>query len=293
MRKQMRMMKHGKKIMAAGLLVGAMLLVGCGNKASVNMTDERSASKVDLVEPATRNQEMVALTPETESDADRTLVTSNEKYLTLINRENPIPADWKDQVTFDETIDVDGSEALVEEETLRAYGELREALAEEGILIGICSAYRSEEYQQYLIDTYTANFGASYVQQYVAPVGCSEHHSGLALDLSILQEDFVESLEEYDDPELTDFRDSFAEEAYLAEQEAKQAELREQYGDEDTWTRIHNKLADHGFILRYPEGKEDITGYHAEEWHIRYVGDPETAHEIMDGGLTLEEYLGQ
>ncbi len=51
--------------------------------------------------------------------------------------------------------------------------------------------------------------------------------------------------------------------------------------------------ADYGFILRFPKGKESITGVIYEAWHFRYVGDPAIAHEIMDNGLCLEEYLAQ
>lgn len=51
--------------------------------------------------------------------------------------------------------------------------------------------------------------------------------------------------------------------------------------------------ADYGFILRFPKGKEEITGVIYEAWHFRYVGDAETAHAIMDNGLCLEEYLEQ
>ncbi|MBQ1805909.1 MAG: M15 family metallopeptidase, partial [Oscillospiraceae bacterium] len=58
----------------------------------------------------------------------------------------------------------------------------------------------------------------------------------------------------------------------------------------DVWAKIHAKLADCGFILRYPQGKEAVTGYAYEPWHIRYVG-VETAREITARGLALEEYL--
>lgn len=59
----------------------------------------------------------------------------------------------------------------------------------------------------------------------------------------------------------------------------------------DVWAKIHAKLADYGFILRYPEGKESVTGYAYEAWHARYVG-VDTAREITERGVTLEEYLG-
>ena len=58
----------------------------------------------------------------------------------------------------------------------------------------------------------------------------------------------------------------------------------------DVWGKIHARLAEFGFILRYPEGKEGITGYSYEPWHVRYVG-MDTAKEITSRGMTLEEYL--
>ncbi|RYD01409.1 hypothetical protein N752_30920 [Desulforamulus aquiferis] len=56
------------------------------------------------------------------------------------------------------------------------------------------------------------------------------------------------------------------------------------------WLAKH--CAEYGFIIRYPKGKEDVTGVPFEPWHYRYVGTPH-AKEIMDKGITLEEYLEQ
>jgi D-alanyl-D-alanine carboxypeptidase len=56
-------------------------------------------------------------------------------------------------------------------------------------------------------------------------------------------------------------------------------------------SRSHKELPNHGFILRLLKGKEKITGYSYEPWHIRYVGSVEVAQEITDSGLVLEEYL--
>ncbi len=61
--------------------------------------------------------------------------------------------------------------------------------------------------------------------------------------------------------------------------------------EREIFAKIHAKLADYGFILRYLEGKDEITGYSYEPWHLRYVGSSEIAKNIMDQGLTLEEYL--
>ena len=56
---------------------------------------------------------------------------------------------------------------------------------------------------------------------------------------------------------------------------------------------LMENCADYGFILRFPKGKESITGVIYEAWHFRYVGDPTVAHAIMDNNLCLEEYLAQ
>jgi D-alanyl-D-alanine carboxypeptidase len=61
----------------------------------------------------------------------------------------------------------------------------------------------------------------------------------------------------------------------------------------EIFAKIHAKLADYGFILRYLPWKEDITGYGYEPWHLRYVWDVNVAKEIMDKWITLEEYLGE
>ena len=87
-----------------------------------------------------------------------------------------------------------------------------------------------------------------------AQVGCSEHEAGLALDVYAPYCGGINF-------------------------------LRSPAG------RMVNKICgDYGFILRYPKGKEDITGIDYEPWHIRYVGQPH-AKLIMEHGLTLEEYL--
>ena len=56
---------------------------------------------------------------------------------------------------------------------------------------------------------------------------------------------------------------------------------------------LMENCADYGFILRFPKGKESVTGVIYEAWHFRYVGDPAVAHAIMDNNLCLEEYLAQ
>ena len=69
-------------------------------------------------------------------------------------------------------------------------------------------------------------------------------------------------------------------------------ENEDMIAEPEIFAKIHEKLADYGFILRYLEGKEDITGYGYEPWHFRYVGE-DAAKKITEKGLTLEEYLNE
>ena len=110
-------------------------------------------------------------------------------------------------------------------------------------------------------------YGADYAAKTVAVPGYSEHHTGLALDLYFKLKN--------EDGSFTD--------VYYNEDMVQYPEI---------WEKIHARLADYGFILRYLEGREHITGYGYEPWHIRYVDSSDIAKEITEKGLTLEEYLG-
>ena len=150
----------------------------------------------------------------------------------------------------------------MERKAYEAYLLLKEALLRENIQVDLDSAYRSIEEQRDLTVRFTAQYGEDYVSKYVAVPGYSEHHTGLALDLYLN----------------IDGRDVF-----LNEEMVQYPEI---------WEKIHAELAKYGFILRYMEQKEEITGYAYEPWHIRYIGSAETAGYIMTAGITLEEYLG-
>jgi D-alanyl-D-alanine carboxypeptidase len=125
------------------------------------------------------------------------------------------------------------------------------------------NALRTTEEQQEIWDSFTEKYGLDYTKKTVGVPGYSEHHTGLALDLYLIVDGkeviYNEDLVQY--PEI--------------------------------WAKIHEKLAKYGFILRYPEGKEHITGAGYEPWHIRYLDNVDVAKEITDKGITFEEYLGK
>lgn len=183
-------------------------------------------------------------------------------YLVLVNKNSKLPDDWESNVELVNAKNAWDEDVKIEKKAYQKYKELKKALEEEGITIELDSIYRSVKEQQELWDRWTVEKGIDYVKKYVAVPGYSEHHTGLAIDICIRKDGKL-----------------------IAENEDMIAE-REIFG------KIHEKLADYGFILRYLEGKEDITGYAYEPWHLRYVGDIKIAKEIMDKNLTFEEYLG-
>ena len=183
-------------------------------------------------------------------------------YFVLVNKTHSLPDDWEEKVSLKESQNRYGETYLVEEKALESFYALQAEMLEEGIIIELDSTYRSVEEQQRLWDDWTVEFGEDYVKRYVAVPGYSEHHTGLAIDICI----------EKDGVRINDNDEMIAEKEIFA--------------------KIHEHLAEHGFILRYLEGKEYITGYGYEPWHFRYIDDVDAATQIMSEGITLEGYLG-
>lgn len=134
-----------------------------------------------------------------------------------------------------------------------AFYKMQQAAAMEGLNLWICSGFRSYSYQQQLYNGYVYQDGQAAADRYSARAGHSEHQSGLAMDIN------------------------YASDYFSNTPEAK-------------WLALH--CTDYGFIIRYQVGKESSTGYMAEPWHIRYLGDVALCKDIEASGLSLEEYLG-
>jgi D-alanyl-D-alanine carboxypeptidase len=189
-------------------------------------------------------------------------------YMALVNKLHPLPEGWEESLKTVHVTNSVGDDVEVEEKAFAAYEELRKDLEEnDGIYLELDSARRSVAAQQEIMDRYIEKYGADYAAKTVAVPGFSEHHTGLALDLYFKLKN--------DDGTFTD--------VYYNEDLVRYPEI---------WKKIHMKLADYGFILRYLDGREHLTGYGYEPWHIRYLDDTAVAKEIMDKDITLEEYLG-
>ena len=183
------------------------------------------------------------------------------KYKILVNKNHKIKDNYLEKITLVSTKNVLKEDIFIEEETYNNYLKLKDFIKEElNIEIGIDTAYRDFDHQQRIYDHYLETNGQEYCDRYVAPVGYSEHHTGLAIDIEAkVNGEYVYSDDNFN---LT----------------------------EPILKRIHPYLHQFGFILRYPENKESITGYNYEPWHIRYVGLV-PAKIIYENNLTLEEYL--
>ena len=136
-----------------------------------------------------------------------------------------------------------------------AFEKMCEGALQDNIKIYSGSAYRSYNYQLNLYNRYVITNGFANAETFSARAGYSEHQTGLATDVMNARIDYIsKSDKEYD------------------------------------W--LINNSYKYGFILRYPEGKENITGYMYEEWHFRYLGE-ELATELYNSGLTYEEYVAR
>lgn len=179
--------------------------------------------------------------------------------LTLANHEHPLPGDW---AVITSTL---SNGLSVDARIYDALDRMLEDCKAAGLSPLVCSAYRTVARQTELFDEKIDELmgdGLSYDEAYtaasavVAIPGTSEHNLGLAVDICSMDYQLLDDA---------------------------QADTPEQQ-----WLMEH--CVDYGFILRYPKGKEDITGIIWEPWHYRYVGE-ELAAEITRSDLCLEEFL--
>ncbi len=140
-----------------------------------------------------------------------------------------------------------------------AFGEMAAAARKAGYELTAFSTFRSFDYQTSLYNRYVERDGKANADRYSARPGYSEHQTGLAFDIGeVNREDLW---------------------------------LTSEFGESEAGKWLVGNAHNYGFILRYPQGKEHITGYMYESWHFRYLGIP-LATEVYESGVTLEEFLG-
>lgn len=226
------------------------VVVGCSNDKE-NTTNNNN-NNIDNDEPTTNN----------ENEYDDLLATMdrNPSVETLVNKEYSLPTldDPEDLVTIkvDTVLDNEEVNQLREVAASALYDMFQDA-EEDGIKLYARSGYRSYQTQVYLFDSYEQEHGEEKANKFSAKPGHSEHQTGLVMDVTA---------------------------------ESVDLQLTEKFGETEEGKWLASNAHRYGFIIRYPQGKEDITKYIYEPWHIRYLG-VDLATAIFESGLTYEEFV--
>lgn len=188
------------------------------------------------------------------------VVAQPESITALVNKQNKLPEDYSPtdlvypdvRFIFDEKVE----KRQLRKEAAGALEEMFIAAENDSTPLAGVSAYRSHTTQKSLFERYVKRDGLEKARTYSAFPGTSEHETGLAIDISGSEGKCA------------------AADCFAGTKEA-------------LWLEEH--AHEFGFIIRYLKGKEAITGYQYEPWHLRYVGT-ELAAELKESGETLEEY---
>lgn len=279
MRKKRRQRRRRRLLLLAVVVVVAIALllfllfkgIGAGGKEQSSSVQQSSSAAQSQSQPAQdagssssqpQSGSAPASSPASSPDSSVQLTGSLDDWrLILANKNSPLPEDYSPEL-----VTLADSSLQMQTEAAAAFDEMRQAANATGLHLMACSTYRSVERQTELyeaevqkwIDKGYADADAREKAATVVMIpGCSEHNTGLAVDVGSVTNQRVEQ----------DFENE----------------------PEFDWLQEH--AAEYGFILRYPSDKQAITGVSYEPWHYRYVG-VENAKAIKESGLCLEEYLG-
>ena len=178
------------------------------------------------------------------------------ELLVLVNKYNKLPSGFAQAALVEVGKSYrsnDGKTYYLTKIAYDNYKIMADAAKAAGLSMQIVSAYRTEDYQRNLYNDRLNSTGRANADNYTARPGHSEHQTGLAVDIGTTKGTF-------------------------------------EYTSEFKWSQAH--AHEYGFIMRYPKGKEWITGYSYEPWHYRFVGK-EAARVIHIEGLTYEEYYAK
>lgn len=227
---------------------------GASDDMSINIDGESGGIIIGT------GDEMEETTASQQEDID------NAWAMFLVNNNNPLPEDYDKRITVKKVYSNGDRDFEFDERAADYLINMFAAAKKDGINLTVNSSYRTIEYQQFNFDRSVqqrVNNGMSYeeavldTEKEVAYPGKSEHNAGLSADI------FSDEYVSFDD-------DGFK--------------------NTKAYAWLMENAADYGFILRYPEGKEDETGIIYEPWHYRFVG-VYYAHKVKESGLCLEEFF--
>lgn len=182
-------------------------------------------------------------------------VSDLDSIYILVNKYSGLPEDYEPSDLVQVPSSGENENVRMRKEAAEAFEKLIEAASNEGFILNACSAYRSYAYQTDLFNNGAASYGEEYADRYWTRPGFSEHQSGLAVDIRM----------DNDCSDLDAVR----------------------YNSHYNW--LLENMHTYGFILRYPDDKEDKTKIAPESWHLRYVG-VDLATYLYKNNLALDEY---
>ena len=182
-----------------------------------------------------------------------------DSLLVVANKKHRLPVGYEPEDLRQPDVQMLNN-CYLREDCAQALEEMFTGAWNDGIYLVLGSAYRAESLQEQLYNGYVEQYGQEEADTISSRPGYSDHQTGLAVDIS--------------DHDAS---------TYLTEEFEST--------EEGMWLKEH--AHEYGFIMRYPKGKADVTGYAYEPWHFRYVGT-QTAAEIYEAGewYTFEEYFG-
>lgn len=236
--------------------VGTDPVTETGIKESTNINKDNNTKSDDNDKPSKG-------TDTNDDQGHLMMVKDPSDLLVLVNKTYNLPEDYvpKDMVLL--SVYAPGKPdnlKYLRREAADALYDLLDAIEADGLDLVPSSTYRSYQLQKIIFENNVKLKGSvEKANRTSAKPGQSEHQTGLAVDLSCKEIDYKVN---------NDFADT----------------------DQAKW--INENAYKYGFIVRYPKGKEAITGYSFEPWHIRYVGK-DAAQYIYENGITYEEYNEQ
>lgn len=230
---------------------------GVYNEETKNLLEELLDSGEAIKPGAGLPQETEAST----TNNDVNILFNPYDQLALVNKQHALPANYVPEDLVVPDILFPFNEDLPKKKMRKVAAEAMEKLFqsadEAGLELYAQSGYRSYDTQEMLFNSYAKKNGEEAANQFSAHPGESEHQSGLTMDVTSPDVNFM---------------------------------LTEDFGETDEGKWLVEHAAEYGFIVRYPKGKEEITEYQYEPWHLRFVGN-QAAKAIMSEEITLEEYL--
>jgi len=198
--------------------------------------------------------------PDPEPEEDTTVVSNPGAIDVLVNRDYRLPADFTPPNLVEPNVRMspNANNRLLRSEAASALESMFDGAEGDGVILYAQSGYRSYSTQETLFNNYVDSHGYEAASRFSAKPGHSEHQTGLAMDVT---------------SESVNYR------------------LTQDFGNTPEGQWVAANAHRFGFIIRYPQNKESVTGYIYEPWHLRYLG-VDLATAVYESGLTYEEYLG-